>query len=99
MVKKITVKKKRRLKLSSVIWATFACSLFLTFTTTIFIRTLNQKISEDVQKVQTQINNVQVANESMKKEITALRNVDRVVAIASEAGLQETNAAVTIKGD
>lgn len=99
MVKKIVVKKKRRLKLSSVVGAIFTFSLIMVFSTTVFVRTMNQKISNEVQTLQKQINDTQVANEVLTKEISDLRSVDRVVAIAEEAGLTDTDSAVTIKGD
>lgn len=99
MVKKIVVKKKRKLKFSSVVYTVFTLSLLMYFTTTVFVRTMNQKISNEVQTVQAKITQTQVANESLNKEISNLRSVDRVVSIAKEAGLTDTQTAVTIKGD
>lgn len=99
MVKKITVKRKRRLKVSSLIKAYATFSVIMVFSTTVFVRTMNQKISNEVQTLQSKITETQVANEALTKEISNLRSIDRVVSIAKEAGLVDTDSAVTIKGD
>ena len=99
MVKKITVKKKRKLKVSSLVTAYFTFALIMVFSTTVFVRTMNQKISNEVQTLQSKITETQVANEALTKEISNLRSIDRVVSIAKEAGLVDTDSAVTIKGD
>ena len=99
MVKKITVKKKKRLKVSSLGSALLTMALFSFLVTTVFVRTMNQKISKEVQTIQRSITQTQVANESLNKQIDDLRNVERVGSIAKEAGLSNTNALVSVKGD
>lgn len=99
MVKKIVVKKKRRLKLSSVVSAIFSLSLVMYFCTTVLVRTMNQEVSNKVQQLNSKITETQIANETLTKEISNLRSIDRVVSIAKEAGLIDTESAVTIKGD
>lgn len=99
MVKKITVKKKKRLNLASVASAVLTLSIFAFLVTTVFVRTMNQKISKDVQTMQRSIVETQVANESLNKQINELRNAERVGSIAKEAGLTNTNSVVSVKGD
>lgn len=99
MVKKITVRKRRKFNFSKLVTVIALFAISTTFASKIFVRTINQRISNEVQSIQHQISEKQVANEVLRKEISDLRNVDRVVAIAQEAGLEATDSAVTIKGD
>ncbi|CAM4326613.1 cell division protein FtsL [Erysipelothrix sp. D19-032] len=99
MAKHIIVKKTRKVRWSGLIGSIFALSLCFTFVTQIFVKTTNQHLATNIQKIEAEIMNVQTANESVTVSIQQLRDATRIVGIANEAGLQASKNTVTIKGE
>ena len=92
-------KKRRRLNFFglSVIMLTFA--IIISIVSTIFVGNMNTRLTMQIQDVNNEIATAQVDNEALKADIQTLTNKNRVMSVASNAGLsinQDNIIAVTI---
>lgn len=97
MAKRVVKQRKRKVR-----WTGMMSFIFLLTGTTylfsqVFVQTENTKLMKSIQDVEVQIAGVKSENEVLTANIQDLRNYNRVVSIATEAGLTVQNNAVTIK--
>lgn len=88
MEKMNTKKRKKTLKLYSASILFFFTSLLLYLVSSLFLRTYNNSLSLKTQSILSEIHQIQVENESINITIQNLSSRDRVVAIASDSGLE-----------
>ena len=97
MAKRVVKKRRRKIRwtgmMSFILFLSFSTFLF----SQVFIQTENTRIMKQIQDVESEIANVKSENEVLTASIQDLRNYNRVVSIATEAGLTVQNNAVTIK--
>lgn len=94
----VKVKHKRSLKVSGLLGLMATISLFLLLYTSLFTKQGNANLSRQIQDTQRDIKLVRDETESLTAELDALRNYNRVVGFASDAGLDlHADSTVTVK--
>ncbi|MBR2825598.1 MAG: hypothetical protein IKE51_04980 [Solobacterium sp.] len=90
-------RKPKRFKLVTFTRTLFVFSVFLYLVSSLFLRTINNSLSTEVQDLQNQIAQIEQENEFIEIEIAQLSRRDRVDNIADENGLRmEEDNIVTI---
>ncbi len=86
--KKVVVKKrKKRISLIKVTTMFFFVSISLYFCSSLFLRSYNNNLSANSQKIQAEISALQIENDAIAVQVNTLNNRDRVTTIASDDGL------------
>ena len=98
MAKIVKVKKKRSMRLQVFTLLFFSVSLVMYLCSSLFLRSINNSLSTQKQQIETQIAALKVENDAVKVAIQGLSNRERVVSIATDAGLSMNQSnIVTIK--
>ena len=87
MAKIVKVKKKRSMRLQVFTLLFFSVSLVMYLCSSLFLRSINNSLSTQKQQIETQIAALKVENDAVKVAIQGLSNRERVVSIATDAGL------------
>lgn len=101
MAKKITRIKRKHIKLQGVIFLAFTFALIAFITSSIFLRAYNVQLSVSIQSVRNEIVLLGQSNEVLNVEIQSLSSKERVMAIATDAGLSvnQENVVMINKGE
>ena len=101
MAKIVKVKKKRSMRLQVFTLLFFSVSLVMYLCSSLFLRSINNSLSTQKQKIETQIAALKVENDAVKVAIQGLSNRERVVSIATDAGLSmnQSNIVTITKGE
>ena len=90
-------KKKKKLRLTVFTAVFFFISVLSYLASVLFLRTYNNQLSSEQQKIAGQIAELQVQNDAVRVEVNTLNNRERVNSIASDNGLSlEQNNIITI---
>ena len=87
----------RKIKWTNVILMVLTLSSMMYLFTATFIKTENQQLAKTNEKSSIEIYTVKIETESLMAEIQELRNYNRVVSIATDAGLESHNDTVIIR--
>lgn len=97
MAKSLKKKKKKKLRLPVFTAVLFFVSVMSYLASVLFLRTYNNSLSSERQKILVQINELQVQNDAVAVEVNTLNNRERVNSIAADNGLSlEQNNIITI---
>ena len=101
MAKIVKVKKKRSMRLQVFTLLFFSVSLVMYLCSSLFLRSINNSLSTQKQQIETQIAALKVKNDAVKVAIQSLSNRERVVSIATDAGLSmnQSNIVTITKGE
>ena len=101
MAKIVKVKKKRSMRLQVFTLLFFSVSLVMYLCSSLFLRSINNSLSTQKQQIETQIAALKVENDAVKVAIQGLSNRERVVSIATDAGLSinQSNIVTITKGE
>ena len=101
MAKIFKVKKKRSMRLQVFTLLFFSVSLVMYLCSSLFLRSINNSLSTQKQQIETQIAALKVENDAVKVAIQGLSNRERVVSIATDAGLSmnQSNIVTITKGE
>ena len=101
MAKIVKVKKKRSMRLQVFTLLFFSVSLVMYLCSRLFLRSINNSLSTQKQQIETQIAALKVENDAVKVAIQGLSNRERVVSIATDAGLSmnQSNIVTITKGE
>ena len=101
MAKIVKVKKKRSMRLQVFTLLFFSVSLVMYLCSSLFLRSINNSLSTQKQQIETQIAALKVENDAVKEAIQGLSNRERVVSIATDAGLSmnQSNIVTITKGE
>lgn len=101
MAKIVKVKKKRSMRLQVFTLLFFTLSLVMYLGSSLFLRSVNNSLSTQKQQIETQIAALKVENDAVKVTIQGLSNRERVVSIATDAGLSmnQANIVTITEGD
>ena len=101
MAKIVKVKKKRSMRLQVFTLLFFSVSLVMYLFSSLFLRSINNSLSTQKQQIETQIAALKVENDAVKVAIQGLSNRERVVSIATDAGLSmnQSNIVTITKGE
>ena len=101
MAKIVKVKKKRSMRLQGFTLLFFSVSLVMYLCSSLFLRSINNSLSTQKQQIETQIAALKVENDAVKVAIQGLSNRERVVSIATDAGLSmnQSNIVTITKGE
>lgn len=101
MAKKITRIKRKRIKLQGVLILAFIFALFSFLSSSIFLRAYNVQLSVQIQSVKNEIVLLEQSNDVLTVEIQSLSSKERVMAIATDAGLRvnQENVVMINKGE
>ena len=101
MAKIVKVKKKRSMRLQVFTLLFFSVSLVMYLCSSLFLRSINNSLSTQKQQIETQIAALKVENDDVKVAIQGLSNRERVVSIATDAGLSmnQSNIVTITKGE
>ena len=101
MAKIVKVKKKRSMRLQVFTLLFFSVSLVMYLCSSLFLRSINNSLSTQKQQIETQIAALKVKNDAVKVAIQGLSNRERVVSIATDAGLSmnQSNIVTITKGE
>ena len=101
MAKIVKVKKKRSMRLQVFTLSFFSVSLVMYLCSSLFLRSINNSLSTQKQQIETQIAALKVENDAVKVAIQGLSNRERVVSIATDAGLSmnQSNIVTITKGE
>lgn len=101
MAKKITRIKRKHIKLQGVLILAFTFALISFITSSIFLRAYNVQLSVSIQSVRNEIILLEQSNEVLNVEIQSLSSKERVMAIATDAGLSvnQENVVMITKGE
>ena len=79
----------------------FSVSLVMYLCSSLFLRSINNSLSTQKQQIETQIAALKVENDAVKVAIQGLSNRERVVSIATDAGLSmnQSNIVTITKGE
>ncbi|AGN23763.1 cell division protein FtsL [Erysipelothrix rhusiopathiae] len=97
MAKHVIKRKKKTIRWSGLVGFVFTMALLFSFVTQIFVRSENARLAREIQVVKQQQADINVNNEKLTAEIQDLSDSNRVVSIATEAGLDNTHNVVTVK--
>lgn len=87
-MKRTRKNKPKKFKLVQFTKVLFVFSVFLFLVSSLFLRTINNSLSTEVQDLQNQIAQIEQENEFIEIEIAQLSRRDRVDNIADENGLR-----------
>lgn len=87
----------RKIKWANVLVMILTLSSLMYLFTATFIKTENQQLAKTNEKSRLAIDAIKIETESLMADIQELRNYNRVVSIASDAGLESHNDTVTIR--
>lgn len=87
-MKRTRKNKPKKFKLVQFTKVLFVFSVFLFLMSSLFLRTINNSLSTEVQDLQNQIAQIEQENEFIEIEIAQLSRRDRVDNIADENGLR-----------
>lgn len=95
MIRHVRRKKQHRIleKISKII---LVIAIFSFFASSIFLRTYNVHLSVQIQDIQNRMIQLRQDNETLSVEIQKLSSKERVVAIASENGLEINQANIVL---
>ena len=101
MAKIVKVKKKRSMRLQVFTLLFFSVSLVMYLCSSLFLRSINNSLSTQKQQIETQIAALKVENDAVNVAIQGLSNRERVVSIATDAGLSmnQSNIVTITKGE
>ena len=101
MAKIVKVKKKRSMRLQVFTLLFFSVSLVMYLCSSLFLRSINNSLSTQKQQIETKIAALKVENDAVKVAIQGLSNRERVVSIATDAGLSmnQSNIVTITKGE
>ena len=101
MAKIVKVKKKRSMRLQVFTLLFFSVSLVMYLCSSLFLRSINNSLSTQKQQIETQIAALKVEKDAVKVAIQGLSNRERVVSIATDAGLSmnQSNIVTITKGE
>ena len=101
MAKIVKVKKKRSMRLQVFTLLFFSVSLVMYLCSSLFLRSINNSLSTQKQQIETLIAALKVENDAVKVAIQGLSNRERVVSIATDAGLSmnQSNIVTITKGE
>lgn len=101
MAKKITRIKRKHIKLQGVLILGFTFALIAFIASSIFLRAYNVQLSVSIQSVRNEIVLLEQSNEVLNVEIQSLSSKERVMAIATDAGLSvnQENVVMITKGE
>lgn len=101
MAKIVKVKKKRSMRLQVFTLLFFTLSLVMYLGSSLFLRSVNNSLSTQKQQIETLIAALKVENDAVKVTIQGLSNRERVVSIATDAGLSmnQANIVTITEGD
>ena len=101
MAKIVKVKKKRSMRLQVFTLLFFSVSLVMYLCSSLFLRSINNSLSTQKQQIETQIAALKVETDAVKVAIQGLSNRERVVSIATDAGLSmnQSNIVTITKGE
>ena len=93
------IRKKRTLRIERVAIVLFVFACGLSLVSSLFLRSYNNSLSMQVQKMETEIAKLETANEAAQVAIQNLSTKDRVLTVATEEGLTMKSVnVVTIAG-
>ena len=93
------IRKKRTLRIERVAIVLFVLACGLSLVSSLFLRSYNNSLSMQVQKMETEIAKLETANEAAQVAIQNLSTKDRVLTVATEEGLTMNSVnVVTIAG-
>ena len=93
------IRKKRTLRIERVAIVLFVFACGLSLVSSLFLRSYNNSLSMQVQKMETEIAKLETANEAAQVAIQNLSTKDRVLTVATEEGLTKNSVnVVTIAG-
>ena len=81
------IRKKRTLRIERVAIVLFVFACGLSLVSSLFLRSYNNSLSMQVQKMETEIAKLETANEAVQVAIQNLSTKDRVLTVATEEGL------------
>ncbi|MEA4874184.1 hypothetical protein [Anaerorhabdus sp.] len=97
MAKIVKKKKVKRLRLQNFTVVLFLFAAICSLGSRLFLRSYNNSLSVEKQKIDTEIATIQTANEAYRVDIQTLSSRDRIESIASDAGLDNnSNNIVTV---
>ena len=93
------IRKKRTLRIERVAVALFVLACGLSLASSLFLRSFNNSLSMQVQKIESEIAALETENEAAQVAIQNLSTKDRVLSVATEEGLTINSVnVVTIAG-
>lgn len=93
------IRKKRTLRIERVAMALFVVACGLSLASSLFLRSFNNSLSMQVQKIESEIAALETENEAAQVAIQNLSTKDRVLSLATEEGLAMNSVnVVTIAG-
>ena len=81
------IRKKRTLRIERVAVALFVLACGLSLASSLFLRSFNNSLSMQVQKIESEIAALETENEAAQVAIQNLSTKDRVLSVATEEGL------------
>lgn len=99
MAKHVIVKRRRKIRWSGALGTLFTLAVVLAFASQIIVKTTNQSIANEIEKVKRETATLKSENDVLKSDVNELRNRNRIVTIAEQAGLESRNNTVVIKGE
>ena len=87
----------RKIKWTNLLVMILTLSSMMYLFTATFIKTENQQLAKSNEKSRLEIETVKIETESLMADVQELRNYNRVVSIAADAGLESHNDTVTIR--
>lgn len=92
MAKIVKKKKVKRLRLQNFTVVLFLFATLCSLGSRLFLRSYNNSLSVEKQKIDTEIASIQTANEAYLVDIQSLSSRDRIESIASDAGLDNNSS-------
>ncbi|QIK57334.1 cell division protein FtsL [Erysipelothrix sp. HDW6A] len=99
MAKHVIVKRRRKIRWSGALGTLFTLAVVFAFVSQITFKTTNQSIANEIEKVKRETATLKSQNDVLKSDVNELRNRNRIVTIAEQAGLESRNNTVVIKGE
>ena len=88
MARVIKTKKKKKLTLPKFTVVFFTVSVLAYLGAALFLRSYNNSLSSEKQKIEAQISALQVENDAVAVEVNTLNNRERVNTMAGDSGLR-----------
>ena len=83
----VRVRKRRRLKISGLIGMVFTLSMIAFIFTSLFTTNINYTLNRQLEDAKSKVQVLRTQNEAIMADVQELRNYNRVVSIANDAGL------------
>lgn len=87
MAKIVKKKKVKKIRLQNFTVMLFLFAALSSLGSSLFLRSYNNSLSVEKQKIDVEIATIQTENEAVRVQIQTLSSRDRVVSIATEAGM------------